>query len=373
MSRSRTALLAPLVLGLVLLAGPSCKSNPADVVSGGFEDMIEGIEDWVGGGNLPGEHLQELRSVHEPGTWRLRTDVEGALETARDSVRALGETDLATWRDAGIVAQILSSIATDHTASLVRVEALDTMERIAPWTLQAETEPEFAATEEAVIDALKVVREAQGKDDVNPAFTAEVLNAVRALSNFRFDEGATPRPEAALTLAARRYSGKLRNARGVLTALTGSTLEGFRADPEIRDEMDRAYISLSASVIRATFAAALTGDANSLVRATAADHAGDLQLSGAPAELARSLRDDVSSSVRRASATALGQFPMEEAVPGLLEGLYDDMPDVRGATARALTATTGQSFGTDRGAWRRWWQSRSASPTPDPEADTGTR
>ena len=339
-----------------LIAGPGCASDPSNAISDGLGDFVGTIEDWVGAGDLPAEHLQTLREVHVPGTWRLRPDVEDALEKAREAVRALGETDLATWRDAGVVIQICSSIATDHSASLVRVEALDTLDRVAPWTLGAETEPEFVATEEAVIDALKVVRDAQGRDDSDLAFTAEVLNAVRALANYRFDADAAPPPNAPLSLAARRYSGKLRNARGVLLAFTGSTLEGFRGDPEIRDEMDRAYISLGGSVLRATFAESLTGDPNPTVRSSASQHIGDLKLS--TVELARSLRDDLSSSVRRQSAAALGKFPVDSAFPALVAGLYDDMPDVRGATTRALAAVTGESFGEDREAWRQWWEAR---------------
>ncbi len=366
MRRVLSMTLAGIAVAAALGGTPGCTSNPADSVGAGFEDLIGNIEEWVGGDNLPAEHLEALRAVHVPGTWRLRHDVEGALDIARKSVRALGETDLATWRDAGVVTQIVSSIATDHSASLVRVEALDTLHRVAPWTLNAETAPEFNATEEDVIDALKVVREAQGRSDTEPAFTAEVLNAVRTLANFRFDSGATPPPAARLSVAARRYSGKLRNSRGVLLAFTGSTLEGFRGDPEIRDEMDRAYISLGGAVIRATFAAALTGDDNATVRTTAAQHMGDLQQDGAVAELARSLRDDVSSSVRRAAASALAHFPVEAAFPALTEGLYDDMPDVRGATSRALAAVTGESFGADRAAWQRWWLARgSATGTDD--------
>ena len=39
---------------------------------------------------------------------------------------------------------------------------------------------------------------------------ADVLTAVRALANYRFDAGAAPEASAPLSLAARRYSGKLR-------------------------------------------------------------------------------------------------------------------------------------------------------------------
>jgi len=152
-------------------------------------------------------------------------------------------------------------------------------------------------------------------------------------------------------------------------AFTGSTLEGFRGDPEIRDAMDRAYVSLSGAVLRASFATALTGDPVETVRTTAAQHLGALRPAGAADELARSLRQDLSSSVRRSAAIALGGFPVEQAVPALIEGLYDDMPDVRGAAAHALGVATGEHFGLDRSAWRTWWQQRAKAPPTESAAE----
>jgi hypothetical protein len=347
---------------------PGCATNPSDAISEGIAGAINGMEDWFGGGDLPSEHLEDLRALHQPGTWKLRTDVPGALEDARDALRALGEADYSTWRDAGIVTQVVSSIAIDHTAGLMRIEALDTLARVGPWTIDAAQPPEIDATEEDVIDALKIVRLAQGKKDTDPLLTAQVLHAVKILGSFKFDSGAPLPEDISLRIAARRHGSKLRNARGVLLAFTGSTLEGFRADPDISAAMDRAYVSLSGAVIRATFVTSLTGDKKPTVRATAGRHIGTLRLEGGAIELSRSLEEDLSSSVRRASVTALGRYPPEVAVPGLIEGLYDDMPEVRGSASRALAASTGQNFGNDRGAWRRWWQQASrtkpASGTP---------
>jgi len=358
--------LLPLAMAMAgaLLCAPACESSPSDAIADGITGAIDGVEDWFGGGDLPSEHLQELRALHQTGSWKLRTDVDGALEDAREAVRALGEADYSTWRDAGIVTQVVSSIAIDHTAALMRVEALDTLARIAPWTIAAEQPPEITATEEDVIDALKIVRIAQGKSDNEPLLTAQVLHAVRVLGSYEFDGGARPGEDVVLRIAARRYGNKLRNARGVLLAFTGSTMEGFRADPEISAAMDRAYVSLSDAVIRATFITSLTGDDKATVRATASRHAGTLRLAGGAAELERVLRQDLSSSARRAAVAALGRYPEDVAVPALIEGLYDDMPEVRGAASRALTATTGETFGDDRAAWRRWWQARIKATAP---------
>jgi len=344
-----------------LLSAPGCESNPSDAIGTGISGAIDTVEDWFGGGDLPSEHLEELRALHQTGSWKLRPEIEDGLESAREAVRALGQADYSTWRDAGIVTQVVSSIAFDHTASLMRVEALDTLARIAPWTIAADQPPELVASEGDVIDALKIVREAQGKRDTDPLLTAQVLHAVRVLGAYDFDGGARPKGDVPLRIAARRYGNKLRNARGVLLAFTGSTLEGFRADPEISAAMDRAYVSLSGAVIRATFIASLMGDKKPTVRATAIRHASALQLKGSGAELRRSLQQDLSSSVRRAAAAALGSYPEDVAVLALIEGLYDDMPEVRGTASRALTAATGETFGDDRGAWRRWWETRKKS------------
>jgi len=353
--------LLPLALIAALVCAPSCATNPSDAIADGIAGAIGGMEDWFGGGDLPSEHLEELRALHQPGTWKLRADVDGGLEDAREAVRALGESDYSTWRDAGIVTQVVSSIAIDHTASLMRVEALDTLAHIAPWTIAAAQPAEVAATEEDVIDALKIVRKAQGKNDTEPLLTAQVLHAVRVLGSFRFDGAEPVAAGVPLRTAARRHGSRLRNARGVLLAFTGSTLEGFRADPEISAAMDRAYVSLSAAVIRATFATSLLGDKKPTVRATAGRHTGALRLDGGAPELSRSLVHDLSSSVRRASATAMGNYPAAIAVPSLIEALYDDMPEVRGSASRALSTCTGQSFGDDRGGWRRWWQEKQKS------------
>jgi len=353
--------LVPLALVAALTLAPACASDPGEAISDGIVSVIDGMEDWFGGGDLPSEHLEELRALHQPGTWKLRTDVPGALDDAREALRALGESDYSTWRDAGIVTQVVSSIAIDHTAGLMRIEALDTLARVAPWTIAAAQPAAVNATEEDVIDALNIVRSAQGKNDTEPLLTAQVLSAVTVLGSFRFD-GAAPLPEKlSLHTAARRHGSKLRNARGVLLAFTGSTLEGFRADPEISAAMDRAFVSLSGAVIRATFTTSLTGDKKPTVRATASRHTGALRLDGGAAALSRSLVHDLSSSVRRASATALGWYPPQIAVPALIEGLYDDMPEVRGTASRALATSTGQSFGDDRGAWRGWWKKQAGT------------
>lgn len=69
------------------------------------------------------------------------------------------------------------------------------------------------------------------------------------------------------------------------------------------------------------------------------------------------------ASVRREAAVALASYPREIAVPILIEGLRDEMADVRGAAGRSLESLTGETFGEDRTAWVRWWQTNGPPKT----------
>ncbi len=359
MTRARHALRAAALLALTVVGGVRCASNPADVVSKGITDAVSGFEDLFAL-DLPSEHLRRLRDLQEPNLRRLRADVPDALEQSCAALRALGATNYASWRDAAIVTQVVSALATEHTAGLVRVESLDTLAQLAPWTVAADVPAETSYTEADAFDALRVLGEARGKSDSDPSFTAEVLHAVRTLGGYRFESPASVGADASDRAFAQRRASELRSARGVLQSFTTSLLEGFVADPEIRDAMDRAYVSLGASVLRLSFVVALSSDGSDAVRANAARHLGELTFPVGAAALTRAVRGDTSSPVRRAACTALGRHPAEVAVPPLLDALRDPLPDVRGAAARALAAATGEDLGDDRAAWQRWWSAQSA-------------
>jgi len=69
------------------------------------------------------------------------------------------------------------------------------------------------------------------------------------------------------------------------------------------------------------------------------------------------LKRDAEGVVRRAAALALGMIADARAVRPLISALRDKAL-VRDAAATALEAVTAESFGTDAGRWRQWWQER---------------
>jgi hypothetical protein len=142
--------------------------------------------------------------------------------------------------------------------------------------------------------------------------------------------------------------------------MSGRSLDGFLGDPGMHDALEVAHPSLSAAVIRLTLVKASLADAAEATRSAAVRDLAKLGQKEGGTVLRRVLIYDGYSSVRREAAKALSAYPPAVAVPALIEGLTDEMADVRGAAAGALEAVTGQTFGDDRGAWLRWWQTNGA-------------
>ena len=86
----------------------------------------------------------------------------------------------------------------------------------------------------------------------------------------------------------------------------------------------------------------------------------------ATADLMEVLRSAFDPALRASAAEALGRIGGETAVPLLIEVLRGDAPPVRQQAADALRVLTGESWGTDAEAWRRWWESRGSTPPPPP-------
>lgn len=68
------------------------------------------------------------------------------------------------------------------------------------------------------------------------------------------------------------------------------------------------------------------------------------------------LTKDRSTDVRVESAAALGKIRDRAACDALLDALHDWSAHVRGSAGTALEQITGQTFGSDEDAWRRWWR-----------------
>ncbi len=96
---------------------------------------------------------------------------------------------------------------------------------------------------------------------------------------------------------------------------------------------------------------------------TALGRIGDASAAGDLLEVLRSAFDP---ALRASAAEALGRIGGETAVPLLIEALSRDAPTVRQQAANALRSLTGERWGNDAAAWRRWWESRGSTPAPPP-------
>jgi hypothetical protein len=67
---------------------------------------------------------------------------------------------------------------------------------------------------------------------------------------------------------------------------------------------------------------------------------------------------------RTAAATALGLLADTTATRVLLEVLASDAAPVRQQASRSLRRITGESWGDDSDAWRRWWETLGTGQRP---------
>lgn len=346
-------------LGLCLALLPAACAGDGAGLQGSLDGVMDTVNTALSGGELAGDHIEAIRSVHEETGWRFRPDADGALETTREAVRGLADSDYGTWSETALATQILSSMAEEHPAGLVRAEALDSLARMAGWTLEREVDTGDWATEPEMIGALQVLRDATGLDAAeHPEMVFQVADAIRTVGAFDFEAGVNLDKLRGRGALGRRLASQLRNARGVLFALTSKTMDGFRGEPEVRDAAERSCLRLSATVIRLTITSASLNDAQAATRATAVRHLRAAHSPVAGNVLQRILEDDADAAVRRQAATSLGSYDLDQAFPILLQALTDDMPEVRGAAARSLEGLSGLRLGEDRAGWLEWWRGR---------------
>jgi HEAT repeat protein len=344
----------------VALAAAGCTTSLSDTVNG----LAGDVESLFGASSPPAKYLAELGAVHDGNTCNFKPDAESPLERTRTAVRTLGTCDYATWGEVSYTIQVLAKMADEHPSQLVRAEVLDTLTRMTQRMLTGGEPPEHVTSYPEMIEALKVLKAAHGRDDSDAEFTASVAQAVGAASAFPFERVETPPPDKIDPRAtARSYGEQLRVARVVLGAVSGSSLKGFEGDPGVRESLDRASFTVCGAVIRLTLLRAVLGDPSEATRAAAAHDVGVLAIPEAVPVLRTSLIYDGFASVRRESAVALAAYPRDSVVPILIEGLIDEMADVRGAAGRSLESVTGETFGDDRAAWVRWWQVNGAQKT----------
>lgn len=343
----KTSLLA------VVLALAACQSSGS---------LVGDVEKLFGASSPPAKYLAEIGAVHEGNSFNFKPGAESALERTRTAVRGLGGCDYATWLETAYTVKFLGGMADEHPSSLVRAESLETLTRLEKRMFSKVAPPATTTTKSDMVDALLLmVKEAPGKNDSDREMTGRVTEAVNAVAAYPFERLEARPPESADQITfARAYLEQLRTARGALRTLLSPALVGFEADPGVREALDTAYVNVSGAVIHLTVLASALQDPAETTRASAIHGVAALGLPDGVSVLRTVLIDDGVAAVRREAAVALAAYPPETSVPPLIEGLSDEMADVRGAAVRSLENVTGETFGDDRAAWVRWWQTNGA-------------
>jgi len=326
--------------------------------------VVGDIGGLFGASSVPGKYLTQIRNVHDTN-WNFLPDAEEPLEKTRTAVRALATCDYASWAEAALVVEILSSMADEHPSSLVRAEALDTLTHIAPWTLKAAVPAEHPTTYGEMLDGIKVLDAAAGKDDSDPELSAQVVAAVGAISSYPFDQIDLPTSGPSETgRTARLYGTQLRAARVAMRKVNGRPVEGFQGNATVHEALDRAYVSLSAYVIRLTLLKSALSDPADTTRVTALRDVGLIVPEGGGPVLTEVLLHDGFAGARREAAKSLAKYPRPVSVPPLIDVLAYELVEVRNAAGRSLETISGQTFGDDRAAWVKWWQTTGSKAKP---------
>lgn len=351
------ALAAALALG-------ACKGESPSLQSG-IDRLAAQIDTALGAKTLPGKFVAEIYAVHaDDRSWRFAPDADNALLRTCEAVRGLATADYESWRDTASVVRLLAALSADHPSALVRVDAIASLATMSSWTSAAVPATDRRADDGDVISAIQQITEAPRRAAGDPEVAPALADALNTLSAYRFDEAKTLGRDASRSLLQRGSSTQLVMASKVLGALTGGALDGFDADPRVREALDRALVSTSASAIRLAIISAAVGGPTDVVRSEAVRAIARSQPDQAARILGIVMRGDDVSAVRRDAARSLAAFPAADSVPELLDGLADDRMEVRATAAASLASVTGQSFGDDRGAWVRWWQSQGGATAP---------
>lgn len=356
------------VLAVLCMAGALASCKTAGSLNDVANDLSEQIDRLLGTTSLSGKYLKEIAECNEEQDgWKFRPDVEDAFERTRTAIRGLATCDYTAWADASLVVQHLSLIAEQHPSALVRAESMDTLTVVGGWTIRALPASGPQSSQDEVYACLKVLRDSGSLPQDDPASAAKVADAINTLAKFRFDAAKPPPPDADRRDVARVLRSQLNSCRGVLKALNGNTIEAFGVDPRVRSALDSAWVSCSASTVRAVLLAGAVSDSSEIARTAAVRDLATIRPEIGAAVLAVALRSDLVSSVRREAARSLGNYDAAQAVPALIPALDDDMPEVRASALLSLETLTGQTLGENRASWTRWWQAKAGTvPAPAP-------
>lgn len=318
-------------------------------------DFLGEVLIFLGADRPPVLALREIREVHDLKDWSHRFDVPNSAERCREAVHDLGESDYESWDDLATAVWVLSTMAVRDPSALVRDDAIGVLAGFRPWVHRDAVAmgrgPQV--TEEDVSRALSSLKDlhAENRPHRTPAERMACMDGISVLGNYPWDRLKMDDPAAA--------RAQLSPPRGVFRFLLAGSLEADRADPRIRDTLDRALVRLSDEVIFLTEVAGLADRAGHVRRtaAKALEAAGDPRAVG---PLAFTLSREGEDAVTLGILSALGELgtagDRTVALAAAAGRLDDPSPSVRRAAARAMAGITGENRPDDPAAWRRWWR-----------------
>ncbi len=331
--------------------------------SGGGFDFVNDVFYFFGADRLSSRALVEIREVHDLKDWSYQAKYPDAAARTRAAIADLRDSDYTSWDDTAMVVAILSTMVSRDRSALVRDDCICTLSWFRGWVHPTliSVGPTIQTSEEEVLQALKVL-DALHEDRVTPLGASDRLvciDAIAVLGNHDWDRVMSDNPIV--------YRTKMSRPRAIIRRLTGRDLQKSRADPEIRDTLNRALIRVTDQTLFLSLVAGLT-DPVPHVRAGSARH---LRSAGDPRALApllHTLESEEDAPVRLALISAIADVAVlndegkAAAVPGLAAALNDSSTAVQRSSARALARVTGANPGPDPVDWRRWWRKKNTEP-----------
>lgn len=311
----------------------------------------------------PEAHARALRDLHDDKTFRHVPDVEETRQRCVEEIRALGESDYATWRQATLAVFVLSRASAEDPTVLGRSEAVHALEPLGAMLGAAEepAEPREPLDTREAFRRLAELHVGPKGLHAGAAEAAECADLVECVGRLRF-----PLPVEPKAPSLRERKDALRLALVLLLAVERSP--EAHEDADARAGIDRAAIRLAAQVVRIAVAEAALFDEDDRVRYAAAGILGTLPGEDLGRTLARAYRDERNVSVRRQVVGSLGLRAAagagpdrDAAIPALLLALDDDDRSIRFHAREALKTLSGEDFGDRPEPWKKWWTAQGAA------------
>lgn len=173
----------------------------------GTEGFFQDLLVFFGAERPPSRALAKIRDTHNLRDWTYRIEVPDAVETTREAVLELTESDYDSWEETALVIAVLSTMATRDASSLVRADCITSLTWFRGWIHDDAVRMGrgVATTEEDVIKALRALDKLKTdpKAGTDPFRTLLILDSVSVLGSHPWDELASERPSVIRTTLSR--------------------------------------------------------------------------------------------------------------------------------------------------------------------------